>query len=185
MGFDSYGAPQFGLNDVKVAAYTATNTYGTEVDVPSVQLMSVTMQVVSAQLEGDDEITDTASNAIGAQIQLRFGSLSIGALEVILGIDSVPSGSTYDHLQIGGGDTMPYFGMCGKINATQGSGDTHVFIPKCKIMSAVTLITAEYGRYTIPEMTVQAVTDATYDIINIIEDAAAQSVAIPPTYIES
>ena len=41
MGFDSFGAPQFGLNDVKVAAYTATDTYGTEVDVPSVQMMEI------------------------------------------------------------------------------------------------------------------------------------------------
>lgn len=185
MGFDSYGAPQFGLNDVAIAAYNATNDYETAVDVPSVQALRVDMQVVSAQLEGDDQITDTASSVIGAQLTLRFGSLSIAALEVLLGIASVPSGAVYDHLQIGGGDKMPYFGVCGKMLATVGSGDCHVFLPKCKVMSDFTIVTAEYGQYTIPEVTVQAVQDATYDCINIIEDAAAQSVAIPPTYIAS
>ncbi len=184
MAFDTYGAPQFGLNDVKVAGWNATNDYDSEVDVPSVQAMRVDMQVVSAQLEGDDQITDTASSVIGAQITLRFGSLSIAALEVLLGIDSTPSGAIHDHLQVSGGDKMPYFGICGKSNATQGDGDCHYFLPKCKIMGDFQIVTAEYGQYTIPEVTVQAVDDVTYGCINIIEHATAVDVAIPPVGIE-
>jgi len=183
MGFDSFGAPQFGLSDVKVAVWNATDDYGTAVDVPSVQLMGTVMQVISAQLEGDDQIMDSHSQVIGGQVRLRFGSVSIAALEVILGIDSTLSADTYDWLQVGGGDNMPYFGICGKIAATQGSGDLHVFLPKVKIMEDVTLASAEYGQYIIPETTAQAIDDATYEIINLIEHNSATAVAIPPTNI--
>jgi hypothetical protein len=183
MGFDSYGAPQFGLYDVKIATWNATNDYGTEVDVPSVQLMGTVLSVVSAQLEGDDEITDSAASTIGGEVRIRFGSVSLGALEVLLGIASTPSGSAQDHLKISGGVALPYFGICGKVKATQGSGDLHVFLPKVKIMDNVTLAEAQYGQYMIPEVSAQAVDDATYGIINLIEHSTAADIEIPPTNI--
>jgi len=183
MGFDDYGAPQFGLADVKVATYNDTDDYGTEVDVPSVQLLGTTMQVISAQLEGDDKITDAHSQAIGGQIRMRFGSVSMAALEVLLGIDSTASGSDQDHLKISAGANMPYFGLCGKASATQGDGDMHVFIPRLKIMDDVDLVQLEYGQYAIPEMTLQAIDDDTYGVINLIEHAADTEVAVPPTNI--
>lgn len=186
MAFDSYGAPQFGLLDVKIAAYNATNDYGTAVDVPSVQMMGAVLQQVSAQLEGDDAITDSASSAIGGETRVRFGSVSIAALEVLLGNASTPSGSTpnaQDHLKVSGGDKMPYFGICGRVDATVGTGDLHIFLPKVKIMQDVELASAEYGQYMIPELTAQAVDDATFGIINLIEHETAAAVAIPPTNI--
>jgi hypothetical protein len=186
MGFDSFGAPTFGLNDVKIATWNSTNSYGTAVDVPSVQLMGAIMRVVTAQLEGDDKITATASRAIGGQSQIRFGSVSIAALEVMIGNSSTASGSTpnqQDHLKISGGDNMPYFGICGKALAEEGSGDLHVFLPKVKITSDVTLASLEYGNFAIPELTVEAVDDATYGIINLVEHETAAAVAIPPTNI--
>jgi hypothetical protein len=146
-------------------------------------MMGTVMQVISAQLEGDDKITDSHSQAIGGQVQIRFGSVSIAALEVLLGIDSVLSADTYDWLQIDGGDNMPYFGLCGKISATQGDGDLHVFLPKVKIMEDVQLVQAEYGQYIIPETSAQAIDDDTYAIINLIEHETATAVAIPPTNI--
>jgi hypothetical protein len=183
MSFDSYGAPQFGLNDVKIAVWNATDDYGTAVDIPSVQLMGTVLAVIAAQLEGDDKITDSAASTIGGEVRIRFGSVSIAALEVLLGISSTASGSAQDHLKISGGEAMPYFGICGKIKATQGSGDLHVFLPKVKIMDNVTLAEAQYGQYMIPEVSAQAVDDDTYGIVNLIEHATAADVAIPPTNI--
>ncbi len=181
MGFDAYGAPQYGLNDVKVATWNATNDYGEEVDVPSVQLMGTVLGIVSAQLEGDDKITASAARAIGGQCRMRFGSVSIAALEVLLGISSTASGAAQDELKISGGDKMPYFGICGKVLAEEGSGDLHIFLPKCRIMSDVTLAEAQYGQFIIPELTVQLVDDDTHGLIRLIEHAAAAAVAIPPT----
>ena len=186
MAFDTYGAPQFGLLDVQIAAYTATDTYGSAIDIPSVQMLGAVLQQVSAQLEGDDTITDSASSAIGGEVRIRFGSVSIAALEVLLGNTSTPSGTTpnaQDHLMVSGGDKMPYFGICGRVDATVGTGDLHIFLPKVKIMQDVELASAEYGQYIIPEITAQAVDDATYGIINLVEHETALAVAIPPTNI--
>lgn len=187
MGFDSFGAPQFGINDAKVAAYNGTDDYGTAVDVPSIQMLNTDIRVLSGELEGDDQITDSHAQVIGGMVRMRFGSLSIAALEVLLGIDSSPSGSTpdqVDQLKISGGDNMPYVGISGKIAATQGDGDLHVFIPKCKITSDFTLVQGEYGSYTIPDVELNAVDDATYGVALVIEQETAANVAIPPTNVQ-
>ena len=184
MPFDTYGAPQFGLNDVKIATWNATNSYGTAVDVPSVQLMGAVLRILSAQLEGDDTITATAARAIGGQSQFRFGSVSIAALEVILGNTASSSGTTPNqqkNLRVVGGDNMPYFGICGRALAEEGVGDFHVFLPKVRVTSDITLASMEYGNFAIPELTVEGVSDASYGIINLIPHETAVAVAIPPT----
>ncbi len=183
MGFDEYGAPQFGLQDVKIANWVSAGSYGTAVDVPSVQLYGAILSIVSAQLEGDDQITATAARAIGGESRLRFGSVSIAALEILLGNVSVVSGVTpnaQDELRVVGGDNMPYFGICGKALAEEGAGDLHVFLPKVRIMQDVELATLQYGQFAIPELTVTGVTDASYGIINLIEHETTVDVAIPP-----
>ena len=184
MAFDSYGAPQFGLEDVKIAVWNSAGSYGDEVDVPSVQMYGAILKIVSAQLEGDDQITASAARAVGGESRIRFGSVSIAALEVLLGNDSTASGSTptaQDELRMIGGDNMPYFGICGKALAEEGSGDLHVFLPKVRIMQDVELATLQYGQFAIPELTVAAISDSSYGIINLIEHETATTVVIPPT----
>jgi hypothetical protein len=181
--FDDFGSPQFGLRDCKVAAWNATNSYGTAVDVPSVQLLGVTLGVKSDKLEGDDRTTAAGARATGGKTRCRFGSVSVQALEVLLGLASDPSGSTpnrQDLLQITGGDSMPYIGICGQAVAEEGSGDTHVFVAKCKIMSDVNLAELELGKFAIPEVELEIVDDYTYGLIQIIEHETETAVVIPP-----
>lgn len=186
MAFDTYGAPQFGLNDVKIAVWNSAGSYGTAVDVMSVQLMGAVLQIISAQLEGDDTITATAARAIGGEVRVRFGSVNIAALEVMLGnvaTSSVDSPDEVKQLKIVGGDNMPYFGIVGRALAEEGIGDFQVFFPKVRITSDVTLSTLEYGTFTVPEFTAQAVNDATYGIISVIEHEAPTAIVIPPANI--
>jgi len=183
MAFDSYGAPQFGLRDVKVGTWDGDGTYTGLVDIPSVQLYGAILKIVSAQLEGDDEITASAARAIAGESRLRFGSVSIAALEIILGNLSTTSGaapSAQDHFQVDGGDNMPYFGICGKALAEEGVGDLHVFLPKVRVMQDVELATLQYGQFAIPELTVTAVSDAGFGIINLIEHQADTEIVLPP-----
>lgn len=183
MAFDSYGAPQFGLNDVKVAAWNATNSYGSAVDVMSAQQLGGTLRVVSAELIGDDSITATGSRVIGGQINMRFGGISLAALEVILGntaTSSVASPNEVKQLKMDGGDNLPYFGLVGKALAEEGVGDFMIFYPKCKIMSDIQLANMEYGQFAIPEMTIMAVDDETYGVLSLIEHQANTAIAIPP-----
>ena len=183
MTHDSYGAPQFGLSDVKIATWNATDDYGEEVDVMSAQLMGAILNIISAELEGDDEITATAARAISSDVQLRFGAVNLSALEVLLGntaTSSVASPNEIKQLKISGGDNMPYFGIVGKAIAEEGVGDFKVFLPKVRIMSNVTLARMEYGNFVIPEVTAKAVSDATYGIVSLLEYQAAADIVVPP-----
>lgn len=182
--FGDFAGPEFGLDDVKIASLAANGTYGTEVDIPSVQLYEVNPQTVNAQLEGDDKITDTHAIAISAQIRVRFGSIPFEALQILLGENYVESGSesggNRTQTLTVGNLTFPYFGIVGRSLATQDDGDTTIFVPKCKIMEGFTF-GMQYGQYVIPELTLMAVknTDAT-GIIQIIKHEVAQALTIPP-----
>jgi len=88
-----------------------------------------------------------------------------------------------DHLMVSGGDAMPYIGICGKAIAEEGTGDTHIFIPKCKLMGDLTIAQLEYGQFAIPEATIAIVDDATYGLINVVEHSTDTAVAIPPSNI--
>lgn len=184
MAFDPFGAPQFSLEDAKIATWNATNDYGTAVDIPSVQQMGGRLRMMSGELEGDSQITAVASRAIAGEVRLRFGSISIAALEKLIGNASTLCGTTptrQDLLKIAGGDNMPYVGIIGQILAEEGTGDLHVFYPKAKITSDFDLVAAEYGRFIIPEVTLMAVPDSTYGIVELIEHETATAVVIPPS----
>jgi hypothetical protein len=185
-GIFGIGGPQFGLRDTKVATNDGDGTYGTAVDVPSVQLLGIQYQTVNAQLEGDDVITDTHAKAISAQMTVRFGSISLDVLEVITGKTIDESGTTPNQVRamVFDGINFPYFAICGKSEATSGGGDTHIFVPKLKIMEGFQ-IQMQYGQYVIPELTAMAIGDSEYDaapgaIFIPIEHETAANIAIPP-----
>jgi hypothetical protein len=181
--WDSYGAPQYDLDDVKVAAYTATDTYGAAVDVPSVQLYGVTMRVRSAEGEGDGKITVTASRVIGGKARIRFLGIDFEVLEVLIGLTANESGSTPNRgnlLEIPAGHKLPHFGICGRSFAEEGTGDFHIFIPKARIMSDVELAVLQLGQFATPEFEIGFVDDDTYEAFQFIEHETATAVVIPP-----
>lgn len=186
MPFD-VASPQFGLADAKIATWNATNDYATEVDVMSVQLLGVTMQTVAADLVGDDKITATASRAVSGTMQLRFGGISIAALEVLLGVtatSSIASPNNVKNLRVSGGGETPYFGLTARALSAEDDGDTLIFIPKARIMGDVTLATLEYGTFSIPQIEARIVSDDTYGLINIIgRETGSATVEVPPANI--
>lgn len=182
------GSPQFGLADVKIALWTAAGTYGTAVDVMSVQMLGANMDIVSAELTGDDQITAQASRAIAGTISLRFGGISIAALEVLVGntaTSSIASPNNIGNLRIRGGDNMPYIGLIGRAVAEEGSGDFLLYIPKARVMGNITIAQLEYGTFAIPSVELRAVDDASYGIINLItrETASTAALVLPPVNI--
>lgn len=181
--FGDYAGPQFGLDDVKIAKLNTDGSYGTAVDVPSAQLYEVTPQTVNAQLEGDDQITDTHAIAISAQVRIRFGSISVEALEVLTGETKSTSGTTPTRVTKLTIDNVkfPYFGIVGRAFATQDAGDVHVFVGKVKIMEGFQAALLQYGQYAIPELNCMALLkDATYGIVQIIKHETATAIVIPP-----
>lgn len=172
------GSPQFGANDAKVAVWNATDDYGSVTDVMSVQMAQTTLQFVNAVLNGDDVITATASSLIGAQLQFRFGGLNPTMLGVITG-KGVTTISSVNQLQFEGGERMPYFGFIVKALSAE-TGDTWIFLPKCKIMSDFVIAQNEYGAFTTPEVTVQCVPDETWGLANVITHPTNVAITVMP-----
>lgn len=172
------GAPQFGLNDGKLAPWTSTGVYGALTDVMSIQSAETTLQFINAVLNGDDEITATASNLIGALLKFKFGGLNLSMLAVITGKE-VTTISGVNQLQFIGGERMPYFGMIVKALSAE-TGDSWVFLPKCKIMSDFVIAQNGYGKFTEPELTVQVVPDETWGLADVITHPTDVEITVMP-----
>lgn len=177
MPFD-VGAPQFGINDAKVALWNATNDYGAVTDVMGIQMGQATMQVISAVANGDDRIVAAASRLTGAQLQMRFVGLNPSMISIITGV-TLGTISSVVNMQFTGGERMPYFGAILKA-LSEEIGDTWVFLPKCKIMSDFVLFQGEYGTFTTPELTVQAVPDETWGLANFITHPTDVEITVMP-----
>lgn len=170
---------KFGLNDVKIAVWNSAESYGTAVDVESVQMYGIEYQTENGTLEGDDIITDVHAKIQSAQVRLRFAFKDLALLTVLTGVTNTES--TYNESMIFARDNMPYFAICGRADATSGGGDTQIFMPKVKLMEAFS-VGFEKGSYVIPEVTAMAVYEgATYGIGKIVNNNTATSVTIPPT----
>lgn len=169
---------RFGLRDVKIATWTTANSYGTAVDFGAAQLFQISIEVEEAELPGDDVIVDTHSTAKSVSVQVRQGDVSLDVISIMTGEDiASPAGK---RSIVFGQSDRPYFALCGKINGTGDGGDTHIFVPKCKLKGALPW-KMEYGNYMIPEMTAEGVYEgATNGFLKIVEHDTAADVAIPP-----
>lgn len=173
----------FGIQDAKIAARTGPDTYGTAVDVPNIQLMGVTLRVISAEGTGDDRIVVVAARAIAGQMQVRMQGVPLDVLEIVTGVNAVDVGTpvTSTSLAIPGGQRMPAFGIVGQGLEEEGLGDQLIFVPNAKVTSDITLSTMEYGTLSQVEFTAMAIDDDDYGIINLIERVATGAFTLPPT----
>jgi len=176
--------PQFGLVDCQIAKNNLNGTFGTEEDVPSVQLLDVKYNTTTANLEGDDTITAVQARAISAEVTLRFGSIKQEVLEIITGETLDESGATpnrRNRLKFDGAPGFPWFALCGRADAAEDAiSATLVFIPKLKCTSGFA-VRMEYGAFSIPEITAIAVKDPDYGcFFEVTEYETAPVVTIPP-----
>lgn len=177
MAFDQ-GAPQFGINDAKIAKWNATDDYGAIVDVMGVQMAQVTAQIISAIANGDDRIVAAASRLTGMSLQMRWVGINPTSLSILTGIDPDTISSVIN-MQFVGGERMPYFGAIIKA-LSEEIGDTWVFLPKCKIMSDFVIFQGEFGAFTTPEVTVQCVPDETWGLANVLTHPTDVAITVIP-----
>jgi hypothetical protein len=121
-------AYKFGLNDCKIATWSSAESYGTAVDVESIQLMGVEFNTESGQLEGDDIITDTHAKAQSVTVRLRFGFKDLDVVEILTGVTNTESAPNSESM-VFGGDNMPYSPFAGRVGRDRGRRDMHIFIP--------------------------------------------------------
>lgn len=183
------GAPQFGLRRAKIGTWVGDGTYTDVTQIPSVQVLSSSVQTVNAQLEGDDRITATATTAISGQVTCRMGSVDNRVIAVLAGAEHTSDGG--DSVLKVTAKNFPYIGIVGQSRAAEGGGDTHLFIPKLKCTEGFE-VRFEYGQFSIPEITLTAIPDDNFlDEDNdpvlfalVGHDVATTDVTLPPEEIE-
>jgi hypothetical protein len=189
MGFD-IGGPQYGLRDGKIGEWQGDGSYDNVTDVFSIQVMSIRGEVTSADLDGDDGITATASRLKKGTVTLKMGSIHMDAIGMFLPGTSGESGapgSTRKVLTISN-RRAPYIGAAGQSMAEEGSGDTQFFVPKMKVSQPFEL-KFENDTFSIPEIQFTAVLDENFEdedgnpaLFHIIENETAGTITtLPPT----
>lgn len=148
-----------GLRDLKLAAWTAENSYGTAMDVYGAREMTVELVVESDQLEGDDVVIDRYTKIIAVNFSWAMGSVDLELLDVLIGGTLVSNGD-YEDLRIGEDDSVPYVAMAGRVVGSDAAHDLHIFVPKAKISGNVQY-QAQYGAYMIPQAEFQGVNEGT------------------------
>lgn len=185
-----FGDPPYGVEDTKLALNNGNGTFGTNYDVPSVQLLRGTLTVEQAELSGDDKITATAGKVIKGEGALRFGGLSLEILSAMTGggINSSGAGSDAYRFVDFSNRNLPEWGVIGRADAAQGSGDSHLFMPRCKIAGNFE-IKLEQNAFAIPEMPITMLADDNFldadgnsIVIRLIQHASKKNATLPPTY---
>ena len=137
----------YSTEDAKVALLLTDSagsgaTYDTMVDVPGIRQVTLTPQMESKQLRGDNRELDADSTLVAAEISFEHAKISFEALPVFLGGTWTP-GTTgyYDQL---GSDALPYWAMGWRTPTSGGDqigGNVEFQVTKAKI-TAYTLGTA-------------------------------------------
>lgn len=169
----------FGLDDVKIAPWTNPQVWGSAVDLVGAQSIELELNTVNGMLEGDDQIVDAHAKIISGSFTARWAFRDLAVYTVLTG-ETVDDSAAVDALTF---DTsnMPYFGICGRILDTDGSGDLHLFMGKCKLMEAFT-IGGQYGQFLIPQLSGTIVREGDlYGVARFFQHATAQAITIPPT----
>jgi hypothetical protein len=129
----------YGVDDIKLFPVTEDSasafTYGSEVDVPGARQISLTFEIESKELRGDEKLMDLVSKAKSITAKVENAKLSLDVLTTTLG-GSVSSDSNTATFSFGSNAIIPYFQLHAQIKQTDNSGgDLHFVCYKTKITS--------------------------------------------------
>lgn len=144
-----------GLRDLKIATWTAENTYGTFYDVLGGRNMSINWTVESDQLLGDDVVLDRYSKVVAVAVNFENAAVDLTVVDMIIG-GTLVSNAAYEDLMIGENDDVPYVALAGRVVGSGGTADLHMFVPKAKLSGNLQL-SAQNGQYMLPSAEFQGV----------------------------
>ncbi len=144
-----------GIRDLKIAAWTAENSYGTAYDVLGARNMSIEWVLETDELRGDDVVLDRFSKLVSATVRLEQAAVDLAVIDMLMG-GTLVSGAAYEDLFIGENDEVPYVALAGRIVGSGGGSDLHIFVPKCKLAGNLQL-QAQLDTYMLPSAEFQGV----------------------------
>ncbi len=167
-----------GIRDMRIAAWTAENSYGTAYDILGARNMSVTWVVESDELRGDDVVLDRYTKLVSVTVNIEQASVDLEAVDMLLG-GTLVSNASYEDLIIAEDDEVPYVAIAGRVVGSGGLADLHIFVPKAKLSGNLELA-AQLDTYMIPGAEFQGVNEgATNGMLRLRKFTAATALEIP------
>lgn len=158
-GIFDYGSVLYDIDDLKIARSNADGTYGTLIDVPSVDMFRIEWVLKAATGRGDGGETAQASAIESAQITMRNLSVKRDNMTAMYPADVYNYGTTPSQnslMDIESGRPFPYFGAIARIfDGEDDQAGALIFVPRMKIMNNLTW-NAEYNTFVTPEVTAKA-----------------------------
>ena len=118
----------FGLRDLKVQLFTA----GTPTDIPvAAKFGFKDTPAGTVELRGDDEVAAVHTTTGKPVVELEAGGIDLAVWAIITG-GTYATGSGYRRVAVAGENERPYLVLGAKVQDNNGTGDVHVYLPKCK-----------------------------------------------------
>jgi hypothetical protein len=144
---------------MKIAAWTAENSYGTFYDILGARNMSITWNAETDELMGDDVVLDRYTKLTSVTVNIEHAVVDFTVVDMLLG-GTLVSNAAYEDFMIAESDETPYVAIAGRVVGSGGTSDLHIFVPKCKLAGNLQL-TAQLSTYMIPQAEFQGVNEGT------------------------
>lgn len=135
----SHVSKVFAAKDAKLWPLTAdpaggSPTYGTGIDVPGLKTVTITGEVNTVSLRGDNSLLDSASSMGGIEVEMEFAKMSLDILAAVFAATTVDSGTTPNQKAVWtmlGTTGFNYVGLtCQAVGADVITGDVQFAIYK-------------------------------------------------------
>lgn len=176
----------YGIRDAKVFPLTAdpsggSPTYGSGVDLPGIQEVSLSEEFINAELKGDDRTVAIYSKPDKLTGTIRMAKDSYPAFLAMLGGTVTNSGSTPNEkvtYKRQGADLPGYFKLEGQATLADDnqSGDHHLVIYKAKVTGMNRTRSGEdFGQVEFTYMAIPL--DSTDDLYDLVENETAVTIS--------
>lgn len=167
-----------GIRDLKIAAWTAENNYGTAYDILGARNMSITWVMESDELRGDDVVLDRYSKIVSVTVNIEQAAVDLAVIDMLMG-GTLVSNASYEDLSMGEADEVPFVALAGRVVGSGGLADLHIFVPKAK-MSGNLELAAQLDTYMLPTAEFQGVHEGSANgMLRLRKFTAATALEIP------
>lgn len=182
----SHTSKFYAVTDAKIAAVTAdpsggTTTYGTLIDVPGIKSVTISGDINTVELRGDNTLLDSNSTLTNVTVDFEYAKLNLDAVAAMIGGTVTDSGAgttevaTYRRL---GTDTFAYFKFEAKTptaGVDEVLGDAHILLYKCMLSGFPELGMAEedYQTFSASAVAIPRLSDSKWLDVVLNETAAA------------
>lgn len=167
-----------GIRDLKIASWTAENSYGTAYDLLGARNATLTWVVETDELQGDDAVLDRYTKIVSVTVAFEQAAVDLEAIDMLTG-GTLVSNADYEDLMIGEDDEPPYIAIAGRVVGSGGTSDLQFFVPKAKLAGNLQL-QAQLNTYMLPSAEFQGVHEGdTNGRLRMRKFTAATALEIP------